>query len=189
MELNELRSGWKNTGNHLKSEKDLEKMTRMVNLPVVKRIKTRLAIQIVALLLFLLVYYDWFDGDRKPLYANGALIAGLVLYMLHDIVGYISLTRPVGDGNLKQSVVDYLKKVKRLSILSLLVTLLYSSAIMIYFTSTIVFTKEKGLVLLFSTVIIVQLIVLSSKLWARWIKKLNQQKADFDRDDESSAGV
>ncbi|HTG56703.1 MAG TPA: hypothetical protein VL943_10580, partial [Niabella sp.] len=103
--------------------------------------------------------------------------------------GYISLTRPVGDANLKQSVIDYLTRVKRLSFFSLLVTLLYSSAIMIYFTSTIVFTKEKGLVLLFSTIIIVQLIILSSKLWERWIKKLKQQKADFGMDDESSAGV
>lgn len=189
MELDELKSGWKSAGSRLKSEEDLEKMTKMVNHPVVKRIKTRLTIQIVALLLFLLVYYDWFDGDQKPLYANGALIAGLALYMLNDIVGYISLTMPVGDANLKQSVIDYLTRVKRLSFFSLLVTLLYSSAIMIYFTSTIVFTKEKGLVLLFSTIIIVQLIILSSKLWERWIKKLKQQKADFGMDDESSAGV
>ncbi|MGN7784081.1 hypothetical protein ACTJIJ_06130 [Niabella sp. 22666] len=189
MELNELRSGWKNTGNHLKSEKDLEKMTKMMNHPVVKRIKARLAIQLVVLLVCLFVYYDWFDGDQKPFYANLALTAGLVLYLLNDIVGYISLTRPVRNTNLKQSVMDYLARVKRLSFFSLLVTLLYSSSIVIFFTSTIVFTKEKWLVLLFSTIIVVQLIILSSKLWSRWIKKLHQQIADFDMSDDSSAGI
>ena len=189
MELNELKSGWKNVGNRLKSEEDLEKMTKMVNHPVVKRIKTRLTIQIVAMLLFLFVYYDWFDGDQKPFYANGVLIAGLVLYVLNDIVGYISLTRPVGNANLKQSVMDYITRVKRHSFFSLVVTLLYSASIVIFFTSTIVFTKEKWLVLLFSIVIIFQLLILSSKLWSRWIKKLNQQKADFDMDGDGSIGV
>ena len=189
MELNELKSGWKNAGGRLKSEEDLEKMTKMVNHPVVKRIKTRLTIQIVVLLLFLFIYYDWFDGDKKPFYANLALIAGLVLYVINDIIGYISLTRPVGNTNLKQSVMNYLTRVKRLSFFSLLATLLYSISIVAFFTSTIVFTKEKWLLLLFSTVVIFQLIIYSSKLWAQWIKKLNQQKADFEMDDESPVGV
>ncbi len=189
MELNELQSGWKNVSSHLRTEEDLESMTKILNHPVVKRIKTRLTIQIILLLTFLFVYYDWFDGDQKPFYANLALIAGLILYVLNDIVGYISLTRPVRNTNLKQSVTDYLTRVKRLSLFSLLVTLLYSSSIIIFFTSTMAFTKEKWLVLLFSTVIVVQLIILSSKLWLRWIKKLNQQIADFDRDDDRPAGL
>ncbi|WP_114790239.1 hypothetical protein U0035_13180 [Niabella yanshanensis] len=187
MELDEFKSGWRNAGNRIKSQEDLEKMTKLVNHPVIKRIKTRLAIQIVVLLLFLLVYYDWFDGDQKPLYANLALVTGLVLYVLNDVVGYLSLMKPVGESNLRQSVLDYLMRVKRLSFFSLLVTLLYSSSIVIFFTSTIVFTKEKWLVLLFSTVIVCQLIILSSKLWSRWIKKLNQQIKDFDVDDNRTA--
>lgn len=184
MELNELKSGWKNVSGHLKTEEDLERMTKIVNHPVVKQIKIRLTIQISVLLAFLFVYYDWFDGDQKPVYANLALIVGLVLYILNDIVGYISLTKPVGAANLKQSVSAYLSRVKRLSFFSLVATLLYSSSIIVFFTSAIIFTKEKWLVLLFSTVIMVQLIIVSSKLWSRWIKKLNQHIADFDRDNE-----
>ncbi|ULT44558.1 hypothetical protein KRR40_15170 [Niabella defluvii] len=86
-----------------------------MNHPVIKRVKTKLAIQIALLVVFGFVYYDWFDGVRKPFYANAALITGLVLYVLNDIVGYISLTRPVGNTHLRQSVGDYLKRVKRLS--------------------------------------------------------------------------
>ena len=123
MELDEFKSGWRNAGNRIKSQEDLEKMTKLVNHPVIKRIKTRLAIQIVVLLLFLLVYYDWFDGDQKPLYANLALVTGLVLYVLNDVAGYLSLMKPVGESNLRQSVWDYLMRVKRLSFFSLLVTL------------------------------------------------------------------
>ncbi|MCH5716072.1 hypothetical protein [Niabella hibiscisoli] len=115
MELNELKSGWKNAGGYLRTEEELGKMTKMMNHPVIKRIKTKLLIQTVALLAFLFVYYDWFDGDKKPLYANLALVTGLVLYVLNDIMGYLSLTKPVGKSNLKQSVWDYLARVKRLS--------------------------------------------------------------------------
>ncbi len=188
MELNELKSGWKNAGGYLRTEEELGRMTKMVNHPVIKRIKTKLLIQIVVLLAFLFVYYDWFDGDKKPLYANLVLVTGLVLYLLNDIVGYVYLTKPVGEGNLKQSVQDYLTSVKRLSFLSLIVTVVYSSSIIVFFTSTILFTKEKALLLVFSVVIVLQLIMLSSKLWSRWIRKLHQQAKDFNLDDDNFVG-
>jgi len=184
MELNDLKSVWKNAGGQLKSEEDLEKMTKIMNHPVIKRVKTKLAIQIALLVVFGFVYYDWFDGVRKPFYANAALITGLVLYVLNDIVGYISLTRPVGNTHLRQSVGDYLKRVKRLSLFSLIATLLYGSLIIVFFASAIHFTKEKALTLMFCLIIMIQLILLSSKLWARWIKKLNRQIADFNVNDD-----
>jgi len=184
MELNELKAGWKNAGGHLKSEEDLLSMTKVINHPAIKKIKTKLVIQVVLLLLFLFVYYDWFDGNKRPLYANLALVAGLLLYILNDVVGYVSLTKPVGAANLKQSVMHYLARVKRLFFFSVIVACLYSISIILFFTSTIIFTKEKGLVLMFCIVIIVQVIVLSSKIWSKWIKSLKQQIKDFNLDDE-----
>ncbi|ULT44557.1 hypothetical protein KRR40_15165 [Niabella defluvii] len=53
-----------------------------------------------------------------------------------------------------------------------------------FFASAIHFTKEKALTLMFCLIIMIQLILLSSKLWARWIKKLNQQIADFNVNDD-----
>lgn len=183
MELNDLKSVWQNAGGRLKSEEDLEKMTKIMNHPVIKRVKTKLVIQIVLLLFFLVVYYDWFDGDKKPAYANGALVTGLFLYILNDIIGYFSLVKPVGEANLKRSARAYLIRVKRLSLFSILVTLLYSSLIIIFFTSTIHFTKEKALILMFGIIVMVQLITFSYKLWSQWIKKLNQQIRDFNISD------
>lgn len=187
MELNDLKSGWKNAGGYQKTEEDLKQMTKIVNHPVIKRIKTKLVIQTVAMLVILFVYYDWFDGDKKPVYANLALLAGLLLYIVNDVAGYFLLTRPVGSDNLKQSVEAYLTRVKRFSFCSLGVSLLYSSSIMIFFTSAITFTKEKWWILLFATIIMVQLIIFSSKLWLRWIKKLKQQVKDFNVGDNRTA--
>lgn len=186
--MNELKTGWANAGHHFKKKEDLEKMKKMIRHPVIKRIRTRLLMQVAALSLFLLVYYDWFDGDKRPMYANLALVTGLVMYLLNDILGYLLLIKPVGEASLKQSLLEYLTRVKKLSVLSVMVTLLYSTSLFVFFTATIAFSKEKWLTLLFSTVIVFQLIRLSSRLWSRWIKKLNQQIADFSTKEEGSAG-
>ena len=133
--------------------------------------------------LFLFIYYDWFDGDKKPFYANLALVVGILLYIFNDVIGYVSITRPIRGTNLKLSLQNYLMRIKRLSISSVIITFLYSISIIIFFTSIITFTKEKGLMLVFSTVVVVQLILLSLRIWAKWIKKLKLQVKDFNLDE------
>ena len=186
MELNDLKSRWQNAGGDFKSEADLQRMTRMINHPSIKKIRTKLVIETIVLSFFLLVYYDWFDGDQKPFYANLALVVGLLLYIFNDVIGYISITNPVVRGaNLKLSIQNYLIGIKRLSISSIIITFLYSISIIIFFTSVITFTKEKGLILVFSTVLVLQLSHLSFRMWHNWIKNLKLQVKDFDLDEES----
>ena len=185
MELNDLKSGWQNAGENFKSEADLRRMTNFVNHPSIKKIRTKLIIETIALLLFLFIYYDWFDGDKKLFYANLALVVGLLLYIFNDVIGYISITRPIRGTNLKLSLQNYLKRIKCLSISSVIITFLYSISIIIFFTSVITFTKEKGLMLVFSSVVVVQLILLSFKMWTKWIKNLKVQVKDFNLDEES----
>ena len=67
MELDDLKSGWQNAGGDLKSETDLQRMTRIANHPSIKKIRTKLIIESIVLLLILFIYYDWFDGNKKQL--------------------------------------------------------------------------------------------------------------------------
>jgi hypothetical protein len=183
MELNDLKSGWQNAGENFKSEADLRRMTKIVNHPSIKKIRAKLIVETILLLFFLFIYYDWFDGDKKPFYANLALVVGILLYIFNDVIGYVSITRPIRGTNLKLSLQNYLMRIKRLSISSVIITFLYSISIIIFFTSIITFTKEKGLMLVFSTVVVVQLILLSLRIWAKWIKKLKLQVKDFNLDE------
>jgi hypothetical protein len=185
MELNDLKSGWQNAGGLFKSEEDLQRMTRMVNHPSIKKIRTKLVIETIILVFFLFIYYDWFDGDKKPFYANLSLVVGLLLYISNDVIGYIALLRPIRGANLKLSIRNYLMTVKRLSISSIIITILYSLSIIIFFTSVITFTKEKGLLLVFSSVVVCQLILLSFKIWRKWIKNLKLQVKSFNLDEDS----
>ncbi|WP_018628566.1 hypothetical protein [Niabella aurantiaca] len=186
MDLNELKSGWQRTGGSYKSEADLQRMTRMINHPSVKKIRTKLVVEIIVLLFILVIYYDWFDGDKKPFYANLALIAGLLLYIANDVISFIFLLKPVRKANLKDGVQEYLIRVKRLSVFSVIIAFLYSISIITFFTSTINFTKEKGLILAFSSVVMFQLILLSFNVWKKRIRNLKRQVADFDIDETAS---
>lgn len=184
MELNDLKSGWQNAGGAFKSEADLQRMTKVTNHPSLKRIRTKLIVETIGLVLFLFIYYDWFDGDKKPFYANLALVVGLLLYIFNDVIGYISITRPIMETNLKLSIQNYLMRIKRLSVFSLIISFLYSISIIIFFTSVINFTKEKGLILVGIIVVLFQLILLSFKIWTKWIKNLKQQVKDFNLDED-----
>lgn len=182
MELDELKSGWQNAGGAFKSEADLKRMTRLVNHPSLKKIRTKLIVETIMLVFVLFIYYDWFDGDKKPFYANAALVMGLLLYTVNDVIGYVAITKPVMENNLRMTIQNYLKRITRLSILSFIVTCSYSISIIIFFTSTIIFTKEKALMLVFITIVICQLILFSSRMWVKWIKNLKQQVNDFELD-------
>jgi hypothetical protein len=180
MELNELKAGWQNAGGNYRTEADLERMTKLNQHPSLKRIRRKLIIETIALSFFLVVYYDWFDGHQKPLYANLLLFAGVLLYILNDVIGYISLAKPVVKENLRTSVEQLLNKVKRLSILSLVVSFIYSVCLMAFFLSVINFTKEKSFILLGMILVLVQLTYISYKVWRNWILKLELQVKDFN---------
>jgi hypothetical protein len=180
MELTMLKSTWKNAGENVKSEADLQRMTRVANHPSLRKIRIKLLVEVISLTVFLFVYRDAFDGDQKPFIANLFLVSSIVLYLTNNIIGYIFIARPATKGNLKVSLENYLSGIKRLSILSLLVSFLYSIALIVFFTMTIAFSQAKQMILagLIATLCIV--IYFSFRNWLRWINKLKQQIEDFD---------
>ena len=184
MELNDLKSGWQNAGGAFKSEADLQKMTQVTHHPSLKKIRTKLIVETIGLVFFLFVYYDWFDGDKRPFSANVLLVSSLLLYILNDVLGYISIARPIRGINLKLSIQNYLTRIKRISVFSLIISFLYGISIIVFLTSVINFTKEKKLILAGIIVVLFQMILLSFKIWTKRIKNLKQQVKDFNLDEE-----
>ena len=185
MELHDMKSSWQQAGGDFKSETDLLNMTKITHHPTLKKIRIKLIAETIFLLLFLIIYYDWFDGDKKPLYANILLAAGLLLYIANDIIGYISIATPVSGINLKLSITNYFARVKRLAIFSLVVSFLYSISLIVFFTSVIHFTREKRFLLLGLAVILFQLMFWSFRIWSKRIKTLKQHVQDFDIDENT----
>ena len=175
-----MKSTWQNAGESSRSKADLERMTKVTNHPSLKRIRTKLTVETIALMVFLPLYKDWFDGDKKPLFANVLLLSGALLYILNDVIGYISIATPMRGKNLVASIRNYLVRIRRLSILSLITSFLYGAALTIFFASVINFTKEKYLILTGIIIALVASIYLSFRMWNRWIRNLEQQVTELN---------
>ena len=184
MELTDLKSGWQNAGEAFKNEADLLKMTKITNHPSLKKIRMKLIAETIFLLFFLVIYYDWFDGNKKPLYANALLVTGLLLYIGNDVIGYLSIVKPVNGLNLKTSLKNYLVGIKRLSVFSLVFSILYAISLLAFFASSISFTREKRFLLLGLVIVLCQLMLWSYKVWTNRIKKLEQQVKDFAAEED-----
>ena len=103
--------------------------------------------------------------------------------IFNDVIGYLSMAKPVMKENLRQSVQHLLQRVKRLSLLSLIISFVYSVCLLVFFLSVITFTKEKNFILLGMILVLVQLTHISYKLWRNWIIKLELQVSDFTKED------
>lgn len=183
MELNDLRSDWQNAGASFKSKTDMLNMTKIAHHPTLKKIRKKLIIETIFLVFFLVVYYDWFDGNQKPFFANIVLVLGLVSFIATDIIGYISVANPISGSNLKMSINRYLSRLKTLAVFSVSVSFLYSICLIIFFTSVIHFTKEKKFLLVALAIILFQLMFWSVRIWTRRIKSLEKQVQTFDNDE------
>jgi hypothetical protein len=183
MKLNDLKLAWQNAGGEFKSKTELSDLTRITHHPTLKKIRRRLIAETIFLLFFLVIYYDWFDGDQKPLYANLVLVLGLLLYIGNDVIGYISIANPIHGSNLKLSISSYFSRIKLLAVFSLAFSFLYSICLMVFFTSVIHFTREKRFLLVALAIILFQLIFWSFRVWSRRIKSLQEQVKDFDTDE------
>ena len=172
MELNDLKSGWQQAGGAHKTEADLQNMTKVKNHPALKKIRKKLVIETVLLTFFLFIYYDWFDGDRKPLFINLLLVSSVLLIIMNDIIGYISISRPARGENLKDNIQNYLTRIKRLSVLSLSLSFSYSISFIVFFSATITFTIKKYFIEAGLVITLLLSIYFSYRIWSKWIKNL-----------------
>jgi hypothetical protein len=145
MATDPLQSAWQQTPAETTNSKTIQSMIQTGNHPVLKRIRRQLIIETAAFAALLVVYYDIFDGDRKPFVANALLVAGLVLSIVHNLIGY----RLTGRG-------------------------MAAGCLLFFFSMAITYTTSKywilaGIILFFA----VQLFVLY-RVWAGRIGKLQQ---------------
>ena len=167
MELNDLRSEWKKAGKTGKTEASLVKMTRWRNHPEIRKVKSKFIIEIGFLILFLVVYYDWFDGDQKPFYANLLLVTGCSLYLLNDLLGYCFLLQSSRGSSVTDAMESKLRNINRLSVFSILISFFYAICLLLFFLSTIHWSVDKYFLLAASFVFLFMATWISYRFWER----------------------
>lgn len=172
MEQDNLSSMWKDISNKPKDAETLRSMMQEGKHPVLKNIRRQLVIEILAFTAFLIVYYDFFDGDRKPLYANVLMVAGMLLVIIYNITGYMLTKRRIKGDNLKQSLEDHLSKMKVFAVVAVTARVLAIGCLVLFFTSVIPLNAGKYWIIAGLTGIFIAQMVLLSGIWMRRIRQM-----------------
>lgn len=173
MELDDLKSDWKNLDSDTKPAEALREMIQGNNHPVLKGIKKQLGIETTFFLVFLLIYYSGFDGNQKPLYANVLLVTSMLLVIVHNILGYRSAQNIVSGFDLTESLKNYLTRIRRYAVVSVVSRVAAFLCLISFFSSTVPFFSKRHLILLGVALLIifVQVFFLST-LWKKRIGSL-----------------
>lgn len=173
MELEDLKSTWKNLRTPNKSEEEIRVMLKENQHPVLRAIRKQIIIELIAWIAFLGVYYSMFDGEKKPFLINLALILSLLLPIIIRIYGYWLNSNLDNHANFKTSVENFISRVKTYAFLSVVSNLIFSLGLILFFNYSINFTPSKYFSLgIIALVFIFQIIILV-KIWKRRISELN----------------
>ncbi|MBK6265650.1 hypothetical protein JKA74_11430 [Marivirga sp. S37H4] len=181
MNINDLKSNWKNIQpESKKTTTDLLKMTKVRNHPTLKRIRIKLIIESILLIAFLAVYNNIFDGAQKPTWVNIMLIIAAGLFVLVDLSAYLNLKNIPQGKNLKETLQQFSGRLKLISTLSLISSLLFGTALILFFTSSINFTENKYFILIGIILTLLLMIFASYKIWANRINHITKTIADLE---------
>lgn len=181
MEPDNLKSAWKNMATTNRSAEALQGMIRENKHPVLKGIRRQMIIEILSWIIFLVVYYDFFDGHRKPFYVNLLLVAAVGFVLIHSVWGYL-FTRNLAKGNnLIQSLENYLAGMKRYAIVSVASRVVTILALLLFFTAVIKVDTFKYLVLGGLLLVVVFQAILLSRIWLKRIKHLQESIGGFSK--------
>jgi hypothetical protein len=172
MDRDPLIAAWQSAGTVRQNTPDLQSMIREKNHPVLRGIRRQLLIETIFFSLLLIVYYDFFDGDRKPLFANMLLAGSLVLLIVNNIIGYLFSRRPLSGNNIKQSLTVYHQQLKRYAIISVMVRGLMVVCLLLFLTAPIIFHPDKLWFLAVVVLIVIIQLILFAGIWNRRLRKI-----------------
>jgi hypothetical protein len=174
MDNDSLKSVWRRMVTEDKTSEELKTIVKERNRSLVKRIRRQFIIEAIGSAVFLIVYYDFFDGDQKPLYANIFLVAALVFMIIHNIVGLMQMKLLPKGENIDELLDDRLYKMKIYAMVSGILRLLLACSFLVFFISIITFDQVKYLIL--SGIILSLLIQMFVfiKIWNERIRRMKE---------------
>lgn len=180
MNLDHLKSNWKQAGAGNRNQHELWAMTQIKNHPDIQRIRLKLIIETMAIIVFLMVYYDAFDGADRPFWANAILVVATSFYVIVRISGWLLLSNPIQGDNLKTSLILFKNKIKQIAVLILLSSFLFGAAVIGFFASSIDLTPGKYMVLVGMLMTLILLVYISSRIWLKRLAGVKKTLSEFN---------
>ena len=180
MDINDLKSTWRNSGNERKGMAQLQAMTQMKNHPQIRQIRMKFLVQVPLLVIFLAFYYDMFDGHTKSLFVNIALIVSCILYIVNDVLGYFILINPVRGTNISLSLKQLENSLKTMLFTSVSTSLLFGGTLILFMVYDIVLTPIKYLLLSGMVLTLIVFVYVSRKNWLKKIGAIKRASLEFE---------
>lgn len=181
MENDKLKSIWKTIPAQHKSEIELAEMISERNHPILNAIKKQAFVELFAFTLFLFCYYTMFDGEKKPLLANIALVFAIAINMFYHFKGYRLQQLFRSSENVLEDLKRFAVKLKSYKLQTIIAKIIFIAGIGIFFTNGIQLTANKwGAIGLIVIIFIIQLILLN-RVWVNRIRKIKATIVEFEK--------
>lgn len=180
MELDELKSTWNTVQTPTISTIEIQGMLSENRHPILKGIRKQLTLEIIGWSILLLCYYTMFDGDSKPLWLNILLVSSVIFPFIHSLMGYRFAKYSIHGASIRESLKNYLSKVKVYAIISIISRQVYLTSLLLFLTYGISFNKSKYLSLAVIIFILLIQLLLSCKIWSKRLKTLGNAIAKFN---------
>jgi hypothetical protein len=177
-----LKAAWQNLPAD-KPDTALKDLLNKRKHPMLRRMRRQLLFEGVAYLCLLLVYFDFFDGDQKPVYANLLLVAAFVFALINNVAGYSLANLRISGNNVRELLDARISRLKTFAKLSIGSRSLLGVCLLVFFGSVVEVNETRIWIM---AGIILTLMIQLAILWKIWSARIDQLKKTRDYFNEDS---
>lgn len=171
--MDPLKAAWDNTPTPSRNTAELAVIANRQASPVMRGIRKQLIIELVGYTLFLVAYYDFFDGNKKPFYLNALLVVSVLFLLAHNVTGYTLAKNPAIGSSLLENMQQQLQQLKRYALVSVSSRGLAFAGIFAFFLANIHWDNSKYMAVAVIVIILLLQQFFLRKIWAGRIKRLS----------------
>ncbi|MGN6491272.1 MAG: hypothetical protein ACTHLE_04695 [Agriterribacter sp.] len=180
MDDNSLKSAWKNAGTSSRTQDEIKHSMQEKNHAVLKKVRRQMIIEIAGFTIFLFLYYDMFDGNNKPLYANVLLVISLLLVIAHNAIVYSFAGKSAEGHNIKQLLQTNISRLKMQGAITVILRIAAAASLLVFFVSVISLTPVKYWLLAGIAIIYVVQLWLLAIVQRKRLQQLQQVLSNFE---------
>ncbi|MGO4289747.1 hypothetical protein [Chitinophaga sp. RAB17] len=170
--MDPLKAAWDNAPTPSRNTAELAAIANRQASPVMRGIRKQLIIELVGYTLFLVAYYDFFDGNKKPFYLNALLVVSVLFLLAYNVFGYTLAKNPAIGSNLLENMQQQLQQLKRYALVSVSCRVFAMAGIFTFFLANIRWDNSKYAAVGVIVIVTLLAIFVHRSIWAGRIKRL-----------------
>lgn len=170
--MDPLKAAWDSTPTPSRNTAAIAAIIDKQASPVMRKIRKQLLIELLGYTAFLIAYYDFFDGDKKPFYLNALLVVSVLFLLAYNVFGYTLAKNPVMGNSLLDSMQQQLQQLKRFALISVACRVLAMAGIFTFFLANIHWNNSKYAAVGVIAILTLLAVFVHRSIWVGRIKRL-----------------